>query len=313
MRHRCYSSVIFLLIFLSGCGVVPIEYDDTMLDGEVFQDTSLSDSTFLLSHHPKLDTFNREKPVFICVHGYTATTFEWVEFRDFAHNDNRIYTSLVLMGGHGVTIHEFEKSTWEQWQKPIMQEYNALVEKGFTRIGLIGSSTGGAVLLEYLGRQAFDKKTVTPECFYFIDAIVVPTSKILHLASVVGPILGNSPTEPENDLQRRHWYRNRPTSTLSELSDLIERVRKQLENGITLPKGCNAKCYKSEYDALADPLSALLMYKGIEKQDGNHIDVEILESNLHVFTRLIARKNVSDKERDLQQRVFKEMIDRVVE
>jgi len=312
MKMLLCSIVLLSIALFSGCGITPIEYDDTMLDGDVYQDTSLTDPTFLLSHHPQLDTFDRDKPVIICVHGYTATTFEWVEFRDFAHEDNRVYTSLVLMGGHGLNIDEFEKSTWEQWQKPVMKEYDRLVDEGFTHIGLAGSSTGGAVLLEYLGRGAFDNKEVKPEEFYFIDAIVVPSDKLLHIIGIVGPILGNSPSDPQNDLQRRHWYRNRPTSTLAELNELIERVQGQLEKGITLPDGAHAKCYKAEKDGLADPVSALLMYKGIKESDGGRIDVEIVPTGFHVFTQLAARENVTDKDRELQQRVFKEMVDRAV-
>jgi carboxylesterase len=312
MKKILPAGLLFTGALLVGCGITPIEYDDTNLDGEVYKDTSLTDPTFLLSGHPELDTFNREKPVIIGVHGYTATTFEWVEFRDYAHDDNRAYTSLVLMGGHGLSIDDFDGSTWEEWQRPIMEEYDALVDAGFSHISIAGASTGGAVLLEYLGNSAFDDKEIKPEEFYFIDAIVVPASKLLHIVPIVGPILGNSPNDLQNDIQKRHWYLNRPASTLSELNEIIERVRKQLEEGVVLPEGSRAKCYKSEYDETVDPVSSLLMYKGMREYDNGHIDVEIVESKLHVFTQLAARVDVTEKDIALQQRVFEDMIDRAV-
>ena len=310
---KIVSTVIIIIVtgLLAGCGITPIEYDETMLDGSTIRDTSFTDPTFLLSTHPELDTFDRKNPVIICAHGYTASTFEWQEFRDYVHEDGRAYTSLVLLGGHGRSIDEFDGSTWEDWQKPIMKEYDSLVAAGFTNISLTGSSTGGTLILEYFIRSAFNTKKVLPNEGFFIDAIVIPASKLLHIINVVGPILGNSPVENRNDIEKRHWYTNRPTSTLAQLNELIERVRSKLEKGVTLTKGTRAKCYKVEKDDSADPVSALLMYKGITEHDGSTIDVEMLDSDFHVFTQLAARDNVTDTDRALQQRVFSEMIDRV--
>ena len=313
MKHIVLLAVAVGLVWMTGCGVTPIEYDDTMLDGPVVQDTSFTDSTFLLSTHPDRDTFDRERPVIICAHGYTACTYEWQEFREFARNDGRIYTSLVLLGGHGRSIEEFDGTTWEDWQKPIMDEYDSLVNQGYTRIGLAGSSTGGTLLIEYLSRGAFNDKEVIPQEIFMVDPIVIPTAKILKLVSVLGPILGNSPVELETDEQKRHWYTNRPTSTLDELNELIELVQGKLEDGFSLPKGAKAKCYKAEKDDLADPVSALLIYKGMTDADKNKIDVEMMDTDLHVFTHLESRTETSHADTLLQVRVFEEMIERMVE
>lgn len=311
MKMQRIAAVIASVCVLTGCGITPIEYDDTMLDGPLVNDTSFIDPTFLLSTHPQLDTFDRGKPVIICAHGYTACTYEWEEFRDYAATDGRAYTSLVLLGGHGRDIEDFDGSTWEEWQAPIMAEYDSLVNRGFTRISLAGSSTGGALLIEYLSRGAFDGKTVLPKEIFMIDPIVVPASKLLHIVSVAGPILGNSPQELIGEKQLRHWYTNRPSSTLAELNELIELLRGKLETGFSIPTGANAKCFKAKIDDSADPVTALLVYKGLKKADGGSIDVEMVESGLHVFTQLAARTEVTHQDSVLQERVFREMIDRV--
>ena len=101
-------------------------------------------------------------------------------------------------------------------------------------------------------------------------------------------------------------------SVLSQLNEVIELVRSKLEKGITLPAGTKAKVYKSTNDDSADPASALLIYKGCTDHDGNKIDVEMVDSDLHVFTRLHARVTVSHADSLLQMKTFKEMIDRVV-
>jgi carboxylesterase len=311
--HIILAALFFVSLLAVGCGITPIKYDNSMLDGPEVNDTSFSDPTFLLSTHPDLASFDRNRPVIICAHGYLACTYEWEEFRDYAMNNGQIYTSLVLLGAHGRDIEDFEGSTWKQWQAPIMAEYDTLVKLGFKRICLAGSSTGGTLLLEYLSRNAFNGKAVLPEEFFFIDPIVVPSAKLLHIVNVVGPILGNSPVERTTEAERRHWYTNRPASTLAELNSLCELMRDKLENGFSLPAGAHAKCYKSKVDDSVDPVTALLIYKGLTDDGGKKIDVEMVESDFHVFTQLASRITVDDADRELQKRVFDEMIKRAVD
>ena len=141
---------------------------------------------------------------------------------------------------------------------------------------------------------------------------MVPSSKLLHIVSVVGPILGNSPQELVNERQKRHWYTNRPASTLAQLNELIELLRRRLEKGFSLPEGTNAKCYKAKTDGSADPISALLIYKGLSDANGGRIDVEMIDSDLQVFTQLAARESATHADTLNQQRAFKEMVDRVM-
>jgi carboxylesterase len=312
MKNLSFLSVSFLIGLFTGCGLTPIEWDDTMLDGPVVNDTSLTDMTFRVSSHPNRATFDRARPVIICVHGYGACTYEWEEFRDYAAVDGRVYTSLVLLGGHGRDIQDLENTTWRDWQAPIMAEYDSLVNLGFTHLSFAGSSTGASFLLEYFSRNAFNGKSVLPEECILIDPIIIPANKTLNIVDLVGPTMGNFPLKLENDAQKRHWYTNRPASTLSQLNDVIEVVRSKLEKGITLPAGSKAKVYKSTNDDSADPASALLIYKGCTDHDGNKIEVEMVDSDLHVFTRLHARVTVSHADSLLQVKTFKEMIDRVV-
>ncbi len=309
---KCRILALFACM-LAGCGLTPIDYDSTMLDAVGVDDTSLVDPTFRVSSHPDVATLNRATPVVICVHGYGASTYEWQEFRDFAADDGRVYTSLVLMGGHGRDIEDFQASTWKEWQAPVMQEYDSLVSLGFTRLCLAGSSTGGTVLLEYLSRSAFDNNAVVPEYFFLIDPIIISADKMLTMVDAVGPIIGNSPLEGQTDEEQRHWYHNRPAETLVELNDLIKLVRGRLEKGFSLPAGAGAKVYKSTTDDAADPVGALLIYKGCTTSAGGRIEVEMVDSDLHVFTRLAARPSCTHADTLLQQRVFAEIVDKAVQ
>jgi len=110
-----------------------------------------------------------------------------------------------------------------------------------------------------------------------------------------------------------HWYTNRPTATLAQLNGLIGRVRSQLAGGIQLPQGSRAKVYKTSQDPTADPVSALLIYRGLRTAEGGAVDVQMLPSRLHVFTRLRGRDpaTVAEMNRRHQLDAFQEMIQRV--
>jgi carboxylesterase len=306
------SIFILLTLTLSSCGV-SYEYEDWWMDSPKTRDVSLSDPTYLVSTNSNLTAADKAKPVIIAAHGYSATTYEWEEFRDHVTADGRVLVSLVLLGGHGRDVHAFEESTWRQWGAPILAEYRALVEQGYTNISLVGSSTGGALILQQLHEKKYDV-AVKPRHIFFVDAIVVPGDKLLSLVDVVGPIIGNLPSENTTE-EKRHWYTNRPASTFQELNSLLSLLKDELEEGITLPAGTRAKIYKSSQDPTADPVSALLMHKGLRTASGGKVEVQLFDTELHVFTRLKAREKGTYYSSDIarQQAVFNELIERVLE
>jgi carboxylesterase len=306
-KFKVVLPVLLLAFLILSCGLVDPEIDDSMLDGDVVFDPAYGDSTyFLISDSiPAPTDSQKQMPVIITAHGFSATTYEWQEFRDFADSCGDVLVSQVLLGGHGRTYEVFKASTWEKWQKPVMQEYRALVEAGFENISLAGSSTGGALLLELLGSGAF-KGLPAPERIFLVDAIVIPSSKLLTLIKIVGPILGNKINETTEE-EKEHWYGNYPAETLSELMEVITVVRKQLERGITLPYGTQMTVYKAREDNMADPVSALLIYKGVRESDGQRADIRIVDSRRHVFTRGRGRSSWTEKDRELQYNTFQEM------
>ncbi len=320
-RSRFHLGLVLIssvLILASACQINQVTCDqkciDTWMDGAFVNDTCglPGNKTCLVSRRTDApDSATLAKPVIIAIHGYTASTFEWEEFR--AHTEDTVKTvnvSKVLLGGHGRDIDEFQSSTWAEWGKPILEEYDSLKAKGYKNISFACSSTGCALLMAYINGGDF--RDPAPKWVFMIDPIVVPSAKLLALANLVGPILGNSPN-PGSDSENAHWYVNRPQETLKELYSLINRVKNELEDGITLPKGTKARVYKSKKDGSADPVGALLIYKGMRKADGSHIEVEMENSHLHVMTRLQFRDPpASDADYELQHRIFKEMIDRAV-
>ena len=67
------------------------------------------------------------------------------------------------------------------------------------------------------------------------------------------------------------------------------------------------KVYKSIDDETADTVSAVMIYKGMRTSEDKNIQVEMIDSKLHVFTRLRGRKLVSTKDSITQKKTFADM------
>lgn len=299
-------SVIFILI-LSSCSDSPTIDNATMLDGDQIFDASIyNPENYLVSlaiDNPT--TIQKNTPVVIATHGYSASTFEWDEFRTYSDINADVLISQVLLGGHGSTYEEFKNSTWKDWQAPIMNEYNALVTKGYTNINFAGSSTACALMLDMIKNDKISDNTI--KNIFLIDPIVIPSDKLLSLIGLIGPMMGY--TEATNTAtEDNYWYHFRPQETLNELMDLIDQVRKDLQKGFQLPVGTKMKVYKSTKDDTADAVSAVLLYKGLKNSDGTTINIQMIDSELHVVTRLDGRDNVTQEDIDIQKQVFDDML-----
>ena len=302
-----YITLMAAAIGLFSCNPQPEIDDVTMLDGTQIFDASINEpEKYLVSAYlPEPTDVQKDMPVLICAHGFSATTFEWDELRSFANEKGTFYVSQVLLGGHGRTYADFKQATWPHWQQSLKAEYENLVQKGFRNIYFAGSSTGGTLLVEMISSNYFHGLQ-SPKGFFLIDPIVVPSNKDLTLIDVLGPILGYT-TSVLDTGEVGKWYVYRPQEALKQLMSLIDLTRKRLERGIILPDGASMKIYHSDGDKTADPVSSVLLYKGIKTASGKTIDVKIVNSPLHVFTRLHGRDGVTYKQRRLQANTFAEI------
>lgn len=292
---------------LIACNPQPEIDNETMLDGNKLFDLSLYyPENYLVSEYiPEPTEQQKNTPVIITAHGYSATTFEWDELRTFADSAKTFYVSQVLLGGHGRTYNEFKAATWEVWQSSIADEYTKLSIKGFRKIYLAGSSTGCPLIINMVKNGYFQNYT-KPKGIFLIDPIVIPSNKQLTMVSLLGPVLGFSPTNIAPG-EVGKWYAFRPQESLKQLMELIDITRKDLQKGITLPENTYLKVFKCTEDDNADPVGAVLIYKGMKTSNGGNVDIEMVNSNIHVFTRLKGRDGVKASDVTLQYKAFKDM------
>lgn len=312
---RLFYFLIFGGLFFAGCsseGKMPPINENIDLDGKTINDSSLSfPQLFLVSARiPNPTTTDLEKPIYILVHGFSASTFEWSEFRDYAKTTNDFFTSQVLLGAHGRDYQDFKSANWSQWQQPILDEYNTLKSLGYKNIHFAASSTGCPLLID-----ALNNGKIIPQNkmnIVFIDPIVIPTTKTLSLIPAIGPILDYVETPMEQG-EDGFWYKYRPYQALNQLDEVTRTVRKQLEDGVTLPINVKLTVYKSTNDGTADPLSAVLIRKGMKHHDGTPVNVVIKTSDLHVFTRIKARNTITESDKQTQLEVFNEMKSQILQ
>lgn len=303
------TTIIFLST-LSSCTKTPTITDD-MMDGDVLQDSSLifPKKYYISERYADSTNIPVDTNVIMNVHGFSASTFEWTEFRDWSDSTNQQYlNSLVLLGGHGRDYDTFRNSTWQDWQDPIANEYSKLVNLGFKNISLTCSSTGCPLILELFASGFFDEHP--PKEVLMIDPIIFTAIKSLTMVDLAKYFLPYVETG-KSDSASQYWYYYRPSESLDQLEEIITRVRKQLESGIKLSKGTQMKVWKSKIDDGAAPVSILSIYKGTKTSDNKNIDAEMVDSQQHVFTRLKYRDGVNEKDRQLQLTTFQEISDRV--
>jgi carboxylesterase len=287
----------------------PID-DAKDLDGKLINDSSIAfpEAYLLSAAKPNPSAADLLKPVVIAVHGFSASTFEWTEFKEWAATKNDILTSLVLLGGHGRDYADFKKATWSDWQQPIIDEYNKLVNLGYQHIHFAASSTGCPLVLNMIRRKLADTRPLRK--VMLVDPIIIPGNKQLALIPGLKGMITYTETTIEKG-EGGYWYKYRPAEALQELEKIARQERIALEKGYTLPEGIRLKVYKSLQDNAVDPLSAVQLFKGLMHHDGTAIDVSMENSSLHVFTRLRGRDAYTAAYAQLQLKTFNDIYERV--
>jgi carboxylesterase len=215
----------------------------------------------------------------------------------------------VLLDGHGRDYQSFKASTWRDWSAAIKREYEKLIALGYTKISLVGSSAGGTLILEMVSSGYFNTH-LHPKNLFMIDPIVVPTSKLQSIVGIIGPMLGYVEADNTGE-EDKYWYHFRPYETVNELNAVMKVVRQDLEDGVTLPSGTFFKMFNSVHDPVASSTSAVLIYKGLKTDSGNNIDVQLMDSEIHVFTRLYLRSGITALQISNQLDAFSQMANRL--
>ena len=277
----------------------------TTVSNQIQQITDISQyqalkSQLLLSN--QAIEYDKTNPIVLAVHGYSATPFEWIEFYEKLQTSTpQIPCSLVTLGGHGDSYDAFEASTWQDWAQPIIDEYNALIGQGYTNIHIIGSSTGGTLLLYLLHNNLISEKI---RSITLIDTIIYSKIKSLYLVPYVRPFIKQTRIQPEHNDSKHHWYYTRPTRSLMELLDLLKTI--QTYPILKIPN-IPLLAFQAQHDPVVDSKS--LEYLKSVIPNTPLTEFIYVASKLHVFTRLRGKDpaNITPNDINTQAKTFQKI------
>ncbi len=246
--------IIVSIMLLNGCSSDNVKIETWWMDSKLTKDESLIPGSDLLVSNWKApsDAEKNNRHIVMTIHGYTGSTHEWLEFKEYAYSNRRkdsIGVSLILLGGHGRDYYAFKASGWREWGKPILEEYDKLKKLGYKHISIVASSTGGALVIKYLNEGHMSDL----DHLFFIDTIVVPQNKMLYLSPYLKFFIGNKRSKYESKEKEENSYQIMPKDTLSELAKLIKSVKKDLKNTVQINPEATISIFQSQNDPTVDP------------------------------------------------------------
>jgi carboxylesterase len=208
----------------------PVRYDDNWLDSPLTRDIHFDDPYRLVSSRfPTPTEAQKQSPVMVLVHGFSASTFEFDAFKKaMSKKAPSIMYSSVIMGGHGRDYQSFKAASYSDWVAPIRDEVEKLTSMGYERIILFGVSTGATGILHLILDDQLALGAIAH--VLLMDAYVKPKDASLFFVPVIQYVVKNTRSGAARSIETRHWHVNRPTSALVELLRLVKLVQGQLKN-----------------------------------------------------------------------------------
>ena len=287
-----------------------VAYDDDWLDSPLTRDIHFDDPNRLVSSRfPSPTDAQKQQPVMVLVHGFSASTFEFDAFKKaMSEKAPSILYSSVLMGGHGRDYQAFKAASYSDWVAPIRDEVEKLTAMGYERIILFGVSTGATGLLHLILDDQLALGSIAH--VLLMDAYVTPKDASLFFVPLIQYVVKNTRSGATRSIETRHWYVNRPTSALVELLRLVQFVQRQLKN-LSGYDGPPMTLFTAKHDPTADTRGSDLVSSNVEgarvvrydsdrhviiesqakldwtDRDQGHFDAVIN----HVFMTVVPRKN----------------------
>lgn len=270
MRSRA-TGLAFALA-LAGCGLpAPVA-------GELDDGLRPHRARLLSEEIPAPTEAQKAQPVVIAAHGFNATGFE-TSLAASRLREQGVLVSEVLLGGHGASLAAFARTTWRDWQAPLLAEHRALVARGYTSIGFVTTSTGGTLVLEAMGRGALQPPPRRLAMLAPLIDVAPGGPRVIGYAGLLRWVgVGGQAVERKGAL-KGNLYHYRPVEQLIQLVDLMEVTKARLRAGVALPADADVLVLQSTADPTVDPKGAEHVRQGLR---GGRVQVEYLYSGVHV-------------------------------
>lgn len=207
----------------------------------------------------------------LLLHGFTGSSSDVRMLGRFL--EKKGYTSHAPhYKGHGVPPEQLIETSPEDWWQDVVKGYNTLKEAGYEKIAVVGLSLGGVFSLK-LSLSTPVKGIVT-----MCSPMVMRTTEkmfdgVLKYAGDFKRFEGKDEAVIEQEVEA---IRQQGMPSLSELKQLVERVRSELDM-VYAP----ILVVQSKNDEIIDPNSAHIIYDEVESL---RKEIKWFEHSGHVIT-----------------------------
>lgn len=177
---------------------------------------------------PSSDYLKPRKTAALLVHGFADSPEQMVTLGKYLiEHETDVYYALIA--GHGTTLKDFQKTSWKQWYKSLLDAYDA-ISHDYQRIVVIGFSMGANLTLLLSTERKIDKIVLSSPAIEFCGYWFLPgkPKTLIHILNnflpFVPKIITGDIKEKKNLPLKGFGYHKYPLASLNELSLLMDEV-----------------------------------------------------------------------------------------
>lgn len=195
--------------------------------------------------------------VALLIHGFTGSPSE---FRRLGYylNDQGYTVKAILLPGHGTTPEDMIQTGFRDWWRCVKDEFNQLMDAGYSHVIPIGHSMGGLLSLKLAMEET------VPGVVTLATPIHLGTRKLIFAAWIqffVKYVSKRRPAGWENMVNESLAYDRTPVPCVVHFRKLLFHVKKKLDR-VNVP----LFIAQGELDRAALPASAPYIYRKVSSQ-----------------------------------------------
>jgi carboxylesterase len=227
------------------------------------------------------NTQKKGKSIVICLHGWTATTYESKPIGE-AIFQSGIDSAGPLLPGHGfkensVAKKELSKIKYTDWISAVLHEINQAIKK-YQKVFIYGQSMGGALALYAASEGLVDACAVT-----------APAIKLPSYVNIIGPILGFINIFRKKKLNQNFFNEEYSFESFKSANEL-RKLAKTVQNNLGKIK-CPILVCHSKNDSAIDPVVPEL----IKEKANGPVEIAWFNDSDHSMTLDIQGKEIAKK------------------
>lgn len=208
----------------------------------------------------------------LIIHGFTSTPSSVVDWALGLHERLGVGISVPLLPGHGTRWQDLNQVTWQDWEKTVLQAYDALAAR-YPRVAVGGLSLGGALATLVAARRPQTVALLLVNHLMWLGNPALPLVPLLKRVAPSMPAIGGDIKKPG---VVEAAYDRVPTGGVDQFRRLMKAVRPLLPS-IQTP----TLVLKSRDDHVIPVKSA---QKTIQQLGSARKELIWLENSYHVAT-----------------------------